>query len=97
MKQSARLLVFAIGVEGSEMNLVAKRRESRYLPGERGWVKTKNRETWWRYELERESASSPPGTFARQSGQIPWLTDSRWSRRMNGGSSSPLRQLPPNP
>lgn len=25
-----------------------------YRPGERGWVKTKNR--YWRYELERESA-----------------------------------------
>jgi len=35
--------------------VVAKRRASRYLPGERGWVKIKNRD-YWRYELERESA-----------------------------------------
>jgi len=34
--------------------VVAKRLDGRYLPGERGWVKTKNRETWWRYVLERE-------------------------------------------
>src|SRR5262249_23226976 len=34
---------------------VAKRRSSRYLPGERGWIKTKNRD-YWRYELEREGA-----------------------------------------
>jgi ATP-dependent DNA ligase len=30
-----------------------KPRRSRYLPGERGWIKTKNRDDW-RYELERE-------------------------------------------
>jgi hypothetical protein len=35
--------------------VVAKRTESCYRPGERGWVKIKNRE-YWRYELERESA-----------------------------------------
>jgi bifunctional non-homologous end joining protein LigD len=35
--------------------VVAKRRDSRYRPGERGWVKIKNRE-YWRYEMERESA-----------------------------------------
>jgi bifunctional non-homologous end joining protein LigD len=35
--------------------VVAKRRSGRYPPGERGWVKTKNR-AYWRYELERESA-----------------------------------------
>jgi bifunctional non-homologous end joining protein LigD len=35
--------------------VVAKRRSSRYSPGERGWVKTKNRE-YWRYEMEREGA-----------------------------------------
>jgi bifunctional non-homologous end joining protein LigD len=35
--------------------VVAKRRSSRYLPGERGWIKTKNRD-YWRYELEREGA-----------------------------------------
>jgi ATP-dependent DNA ligase len=35
--------------------IVAKRRNSRYRPGARGEVKTKNR-NYWRYELERESA-----------------------------------------
>jgi hypothetical protein len=27
----------------------------RYQPGERGWIKIKNRD-YWRYELEREAA-----------------------------------------
>ena len=35
--------------------VVAKRRSGRYVSGERGWVKTKNRE-YWRYEMEREGA-----------------------------------------
>ncbi|MFL5982735.1 MAG: hypothetical protein ACJ74R_13605 [Gaiellaceae bacterium] len=35
--------------------VVAKRPNGRYLPGERAWVKIKNRE-YWRYEMERESA-----------------------------------------
>ena len=36
--------------------VVAKSRRGRYMPGERGWVKVKNR-SYWRYEMERESAS----------------------------------------
>jgi bifunctional non-homologous end joining protein LigD len=35
--------------------VVAKRKSSRYLPRERGWIKIKNR-AYWRYELEREGA-----------------------------------------
>ena len=35
--------------------VVAKRRSGRYSPGERAWIKTKNRD-YWRYELEREGA-----------------------------------------
>jgi bifunctional non-homologous end joining protein LigD len=35
--------------------VVAKKRSGRYLPGERRWVKVKNRD-YWRYELEREGA-----------------------------------------
>jgi bifunctional non-homologous end joining protein LigD len=35
--------------------VVAKRRSGRYLPGARGWVKTKNRD-YWRYEMGREGA-----------------------------------------
>jgi len=34
--------------------VVAKRRTGRYLPGQVGWVKAKNRD-YWRYELEREA------------------------------------------
>jgi bifunctional non-homologous end joining protein LigD len=37
--------------------IVAKRVDGRYRPGERGWVKIKNR-NYWRYELERESATN---------------------------------------
>jgi bifunctional non-homologous end joining protein LigD len=33
--------------------IVAKHRSSAYRPGERGWVKIKNRE-YWRYEMQRE-------------------------------------------
>ena len=39
--------------------VVAKRRSGRYRPGERGWVKTKNR-SYWRYEMERERAINKP-------------------------------------
>jgi bifunctional non-homologous end joining protein LigD len=35
--------------------VVAKRRSGGYRPGDRGWIKTKNR-NYWRYEMERESA-----------------------------------------
>jgi bifunctional non-homologous end joining protein LigD len=35
--------------------VVAKRLNEPYRPGERAWVKTKNR-SYWRYELEREGA-----------------------------------------
>ena len=35
--------------------VVAKPRRSRYVSGERGWVKIKNRD-YWRYEMEREGA-----------------------------------------
>jgi bifunctional non-homologous end joining protein LigD len=39
--------------------VVAKRRSSHYRPGERGWVKTKNR-SYWRWQMERESARNRP-------------------------------------
>jgi hypothetical protein len=35
--------------------VVAKPLRSRYVPGERGWVTTRNRD-YWRYEMEREGA-----------------------------------------
>jgi bifunctional non-homologous end joining protein LigD len=35
--------------------VVAKQIDSPYRPGQRGWVKIKNRD-YWRYEIERESA-----------------------------------------
>jgi hypothetical protein len=40
--------------------VVAKRRSGRYLPGERGWIKTKNR-GYWRYEMEREGRNGDVG------------------------------------
>jgi bifunctional non-homologous end joining protein LigD len=42
-------------VEHELEGVVAKRRSGRYVPGGRGWVKTKNRD-YWRYEMEREGA-----------------------------------------
>jgi bifunctional non-homologous end joining protein LigD len=39
------------GLEG----VVAKRLSGSYRPGERGWVKVKNR-AYWRWEIEREGA-----------------------------------------
>ena len=47
--------LFAAVCERELEGVVAKRLDSRYRPGERGWVKVKNRD-YWRYELERESA-----------------------------------------
>jgi bifunctional non-homologous end joining protein LigD len=35
--------------------VVAKRRTGCYSPGERAWIKMKNRD-YWRYEFEREGA-----------------------------------------
>ena len=35
--------------------VVAKKRSGRYLSGDRGWIKTKNR-AYWRWELEHEGA-----------------------------------------
>src|SRR5262249_23662371 len=40
--------------------VVTKRRSGRYLPGDRGWIKTKNRD-YWRYEMEREGALKARG------------------------------------
>jgi hypothetical protein len=37
--------------------VVAKKRSGHYLPGRRGWIKTKNRD-YWRYPLELEAALS---------------------------------------
>jgi bifunctional non-homologous end joining protein LigD len=35
--------------------VVAKKRTGRYLSGDRGWIKTKNRD-YWRWAMEREGA-----------------------------------------
>jgi hypothetical protein len=84
--------------------VVAKRRCSRYLPGERGWIKTKNR-NYWRYEMERESAinnvssarstdrhGSPSGTVKgdRAGGSRP--PDAQLPTR--DASASPLLRCP---
>jgi bifunctional non-homologous end joining protein LigD len=47
--------------------VVAKRRLGRYISGNRGWIKSKNR-AYWRYELEREVAFNrrrPRAAFVR--------------------------------
>jgi ATP-dependent DNA ligase len=45
--------------------VVAKRRSSRYVTGERGWIKT-NRD-YWRHEMERQQAfKSRAHAFARR-------------------------------
>lgn len=43
------------GCEQELEGVVAKRLNEPYRPGERAWIKTKNR-AYWRYELEREGA-----------------------------------------
>jgi bifunctional non-homologous end joining protein LigD len=43
--------VVDLGLEG----VVAKKRSGHYLPGRRGWIKTKNRD-YWRYPLEVDAA-----------------------------------------
>jgi ATP-dependent DNA ligase len=43
--------VVDLGLEG----VVAKNGSGHYLPGRRGWIKTKNR-AYWRYTLEIEAA-----------------------------------------
>jgi bifunctional non-homologous end joining protein LigD len=42
------------GLEG----VVAKRRGERYRPGERRWIKTKNR-NYWRYEQDSNLSGGP--------------------------------------
>ena len=49
--------LFEVVQERALEGVVAKKLDSRYLPGERGRVKTKNRETWWRYQVEREGVA----------------------------------------
>jgi ATP-dependent DNA ligase len=44
--------VFQLGLEG----VVAKKRSGHYLPGRRGWIKSKNRDNW-RYPFEVQAAS----------------------------------------
>jgi ATP dependent DNA ligase domain len=54
--------VHEIGLEG----VVAKKLGQRYRPGERSWIKVKNRD-YWRYPLELEAARkrrSTPSMFA---------------------------------
>jgi bifunctional non-homologous end joining protein LigD len=46
--------LFEAVCEREQEGVVAKRVDGRYRPGQRGWVKIKNRD-YWRYEIERES------------------------------------------
>ena len=50
-RSSFPLLSLRVLLEG----VVAKKRTERYLPGERGWVKTKNQD-YWRFGSERDLA-----------------------------------------
>ena len=52
-RRSALEKVCELGLEG----VVAKKRSGHYLPGRRGWIKTKNR-AYWRYPLELAAARS---------------------------------------
>jgi ATP-dependent DNA ligase len=47
--------LFTVVVDQGLEGVVAKRQSSPYRPGERGWIKTKNRE-YWRYPQELETA-----------------------------------------
>jgi bifunctional non-homologous end joining protein LigD len=47
--------VFTVAQERGLEGVVAKRLRGVYRPGQRGWIKTKNRD-YWRYALEREGA-----------------------------------------
>jgi bifunctional non-homologous end joining protein LigD len=47
--------LFQVAQERGLEGVVAKRWRETYRPGERGWIKTKNR-AYWRWELEREGA-----------------------------------------
>lgn len=49
--------LFAAVCENGLEGVVAKRRDSPYRPGERGWIKVKNR-AYWRFGQERALASS---------------------------------------
>ena len=56
--------LFAAVCERELEGIVAKRKHGRYQPGQRAWVKVKNRE-YWRYEIQREAAMMQrrPRTF----------------------------------
>jgi ATP-dependent DNA ligase len=47
--------VCGLQVAGLAEGVGAKKRSGHYLPGRRGWIKTKNR-AYWRYPLEVEAA-----------------------------------------
>jgi hypothetical protein len=64
--------------------VVAKRRGSRHLPGERGWVKIKNR-NYWRYEMERESAITSDARSSSSDAIFAW-------RRARGVAASTVKE-----
>jgi hypothetical protein len=79
---------------------VAKRLSGRYVSGERGWVKTKNRD-YWRYEIERETAirSAASGESSSRRalpmGRYATDRDSRFARpRADLPAVRPLRSDP---
>jgi bifunctional non-homologous end joining protein LigD len=64
--------VCQLGLEG----VVAKKRSGHYLPGRRGWIKTKNR-AYWRYPLEVQAALRDGHSAYRLGGSDS--TRFRWS------------------
>jgi hypothetical protein len=55
-------------VEQALEGMVAKPKTSRYIPGERGWTKIKNR-GYWRYPIEREGVIPKPPASVRVKAQ----------------------------
>jgi bifunctional non-homologous end joining protein LigD len=75
--------LFAVVSEKALEGIVAKPLRGLYRPGERGWIKVKNKD-YWRYELEREAAVKRPGRSA----------DERWSDRSQRRNDRRVASLP---
>ena len=76
--------VCELGLEG----VVAKKRSGHYLPGRRGWIKTKNR-AYWRYPLELEATRSypadPSAASTSHSARSTQAIQARWRGSSSGG------------
>ena len=74
---------------GTWRGLVAKKLDSRYRPGERGWIKLKN-SNYWRRDAEREAMqwSRERASFGRATRTFPWPEMKR-----SGASRKPTSML----